>query len=179
MSEDKEVLDKFLTEVAEAPERVQRDDHVVAIKATALEAAGRGDEAANMRQEKIDAGSCSAVFYADQAKWLLDIKGDEGSALMVLDLARQRGDANDFIEAIYASALESAGRGDEAATLRQEKIDAGSLNPAFYNDHAIWLLDKQDNADAALKVLAQARSKGCFDEATQKIYNRAIKVQGK
>ena len=177
-SSNEETLAKFLAEVVEAPERA-RDDHVAAIYATALEAVGRDDEAAALRQEKIAADSCNAAFYADHAKWLLDKKGDATAALKVLEQARQRGRADDFTEAIYATALEAVGRDDEAAALRQEKIAADSRNAVFYNDHAQWLLDKKGNAAAALKVLEQARQRGCANDFTEAIYARAQQQQAK
>jgi len=172
-SEDEATLTEFLADVAVAPARA-RDDHVLAIQATALEAAGRDNEAAALRQEKIAAGSRNVVFYADHAKWLLDKKGEAEVALKVLEQARQRGCADDFTDAIYATTLEAAGRDDEAAALRQEKIAAGSRHATFYNDHANWLLVKRDDAKAALKVLELARQRGCTDVATTTIRARAM-----
>jgi predicted phosphodiesterase/tetratricopeptide (TPR) repeat protein len=173
-SEDEATLTEFLDEVTTAPIGA-RNDHVLAIYTTALEAAGRDDEAAMLRQEKIDTGSRDAVFYNDHAKWLQDKKGNAAAALKVLEQARQRGCADDFTEAIYATTLEAAGRDDEAAVLRQEKIAAGSRNATFYNDHANWLLVKRDDAKAALVVLKLAQQRGCADAATATI--RACTLQ--
>lgn len=178
-SEDEETLTVFLAGVADASERVRNDDHVAAITANALEAAGRDSEAASLRQEKIAAGNFHSAFYANHAKWLLDKKGDAVAALAVLELARNGKCASDITEAIYASALEAADRGDEAASLRQEKIAAGNQNAAFYADHAIWLLDKKDDADAALAVLEQARKRGCANEITEDIYATALEAAGR
>lgn len=108
-SEDKETVDEFLAEVAEAPERA-RDDHVVAIQAIALEAVGRDDDATNLRQEKIAAGSRNAAFYADHAKWLLDKKDNADAALKVLEQAQQRGCANEVTATIRALAMQRQGR---------------------------------------------------------------------
>ena len=96
----------------------------------------------------------------------------------MLDQARQQNCANDFTEAIYATALEAAGRDDEAAALRQEKIAAGSRHPAFYANHAKWLLDKKDDANAALRVLDQARQQNCANNFTEAIYATALKAAG-
>lgn len=168
---NEETLAEFLTEVAVAPDVVQNDDYVAAIWANALGVAGRDDEAAKLREEKIAAGSLSPAFYVDQAKWLLDKKNDDdaNAALKVLEQAQQRNCANDFTEAIYATTLVAVGRDDEAAKLRQEKIDAGSLNPAFYTDHAKWLLNRQGDANAALKVLKLASRRGCADDVINMI----------
>ncbi|WP_122692433.1 metallophosphoesterase [Pseudomonas atacamensis] len=176
-SQVKETVDVFVAEVTEAPERA-RDDHVVAVYATALEATGRDDEAANLRQEKIDAGCLDAAFYADHAKWLLEKKDDADAALKVLELSRRRKCANDFTEAIYATALEAAGRDDEAMEMRRERIAAGSRNGAFYADLALWLLDKKGDVTSALKVLEQARQRGCDDDVTATIRARAIAWRG-
>lgn len=103
-SDDKNTLVEFLAEVAEAPDGA-RNDHVAAIYATALEAAGREDEAAELRREKIAAGSPDAAFYADHAKWLLDRKGDVAAALQVLEQARQRGCTDEVTDTIRTRAL--------------------------------------------------------------------------
>lgn len=163
-SEDEETLAEFLTELAAAPDVVQRYDYVAAVWANALGKAGRDDEAANLRKQKIAEGSLNPVFYADHAKWLLDKKNDANAALTVLEQAQQRNCANDFTEAIYATALAIVGRDDEAAKLRQANIDAGSTNPAFYTDHAKWHWNQHGNADAALQVLKLASQRGCADD---------------
>ncbi|XVJ48663.1 metallophosphoesterase [Pseudomonas sp. UBT] len=156
-SKDEELIETFLTEVAEAPERA-RDDYVVAIQANALEAVKRDGDAADLRKEKIAAGSTCSVFYSNHAQWLLDKKADPKAAIEVLELARTGGFADDIAEAIYASALEADGRDGDAAALREEKIAAGSTNGAFYADHAIWLLDKKGDPSSALEVLKLAPS---------------------
>lgn len=177
VSENEEVLDEFLSAVADAPERVREDPYVEAIYASALEASGRDDEAARLRQEKIDAGSRNSVLYADHAKWLLDKMGNIEAALTVLEQAQKRKCANDITEAIYASALEAAGRDGEAASLRQERIGAGSLNSAFYADHAKWLLDKKGDTESALAVLRQALQYVGSDEVIAAIRARAMARQ--
>lgn len=179
-SNDKEALAEFLAEVVEAPESA-RNDHVIAIRAAALEAADRDDEAATLREEMIDAGSPNPALYVDHAKWLLDKKNDDDSnaALKVLELAQQRNFADDFTQAIYASTLEILGRDDEAAQLRQEKIDTGNLNPVFYADHAIWLLNRKDGADTALKLLELARQRGCENDVTRSIRDQIVRQQAR
>lgn len=172
-SGDTEVIKAFLTEVADAPERA-RNDYVVAIQANALEKVNRDNEASNLRESKIDNGSSDVAFYCDQALWLLDKRADPRAARAVLDQARQRGIANDISEAIYATALEAAGLDGEAATLREEKIAAGSKNGAFYADHAIWLLEKEGDAVKALEVLELSPSK--FEDIIVTIRARIVAV---
>jgi hypothetical protein len=165
---NEKILAEFLTEMAVAPGVVQNDDYVAGIWANAMGVAGRDGEAAKLREERIAAGSLSPAFYVDQAKWLLDKQNDDdaNTALKLLELARQRNCSNDFTEAIYATTLVAVGRDEDAAKLRQEKIDAGSPNPAFYVDHAKWLMRKQGNSNAALDVLNLARRRGYEDDVT-------------
>ena len=177
-SGDQETVTKFLAEVEAAPEKA-RDDHVAAIQATALEASGRDEEAADLRRQKIADGSRNAVFYNDHAKWLLDKKGDAGGALEVLDQAWLRGCADDFTDTIRAIALEALGRDEEAAKLRRQKIADGSRNAVFYADHAKWLLDKKGDAGGALEVLDQARKRGCANDFTTKLRDRAMRQQSR
>ncbi len=177
-SDNEETLTQFLAEVAQAPEEA-RNNYVVAVQCGALEAAGRDDEAATLREAKIAAGSRNAPFYNDHAKWLLDKKADADAALKVLEQAQHRGCADEFTEAIYATVLEAAERDDEAATLREAKIAAGSRDATFYNDHAKWLLDKKADADAALKVLEQAQQRGCATEFTEAIYATVLEAAGR
>ncbi|WP_279212811.1 metallophosphoesterase [Delftia acidovorans] len=175
-SDDKETLAQFLADVAATPDEVH-NDYVIAVHATALNAAGRDDEAAKLRQARIDAGSLHPALYNDHAKWLHNKKDDASTALKVLEQARPRIRANDFTEAIYATLLEANGRDDEAAKLRQARIDAESLNPVFYNDHALWLLDRKSDANTALKVIELARQRGCVDGATMSIREQIVRQQ--
>jgi hypothetical protein len=174
-----DAITQFLAEIGNAPHRVIKDDYFAAIRATALQAAGRGDEASRLRQEKIDGGSHNAVFYCDEAKYLLDEKHDPDGALAVLDKAHKNSCANDFTEAIRATALHAAGRGDEASRLRQEKIDGGSHNAAFYCDEAKYLLDEKHDPDGALAVLDKARKNGCADDFTEVIRAMTLQAAGR
>ena len=102
-----DALTEFLQEVESAMPRVVNDDYFIAIRATALQATGRNDEASRLRMEKINAASRKAVFYADEAKYLLDDKHDPEGALAILDKARSNGCADDFTEAIRATVLQA------------------------------------------------------------------------
>jgi len=177
-SADKEVLYEFLREVAEAPERAL-NDYVKAIQASALEAAGRDDEASVLREDQIAMGSRNPAFYADHAKWLLEKKEDADAALKVVELARQRQCADDITDAVCARALEVAGRVDEAISLRQGRIAAGTRNHVLYADHAKWLLEKKGDADGALKVVEQARQQKCCTDFINAICVRALEVAGR
>ena len=171
-----EALRGFLEAITSAPPAAI-NDQVTAVYASALHAAGQCEAASTLRQEKITAGSGNAIFYADEAKWLLDGQHDPEGALAVLDLARKRGCADDFIEAIRASALHAAGQSGAASTLRQEKIAAGCVDAIFYNDEAKWLLDGKHDPEGALAILDLARKRGCEDDFTEGI--RASVLRGK
>ena len=86
------------------------NEYTAAIRATALAAAGQGEEASRLRQAKIEAGSRNAAFYNDEARWLLDAHRDAAGALALLDRAERAGCANEYTEAIRASALKALGK---------------------------------------------------------------------
>lgn len=174
-SDDNETLAEFLEEIATAPDRALNDEYVTAVRAGALVAANRDDEAVQLRQEKIDTGSLNPVFYNDHAKWLLDKNNDANAAIKVLELTRERNCSNDITDAIFATALEMLGREDEAVQLRTIKIDAGSINPAFYSDHAKWLLYKKEDINAAINVLKLARERHCSNDITEAVYAKCLK----
>ena len=173
-----EALRSFLAELETAPPRAV-DDHVAAVQAKTLEATGRGEEASKLRRAKIEAGSRNAVFYTDEARWLLDAHRDAAGALAVLDWAARLGCANEYTEAIRAKTLEATGRGEEASKLRRAKIEAGSHHAAFYNDEARWLLDAHQDAAGALVLLDRAERAGCADVYTEAIRASALKALGK
>ena len=168
-----------LTVLDKARERRCDDDFTEAIYATALTADGRGEEASTLRQHAISEGTTDAVFFADEAKWLLYHKNDPKGALVVLDKARQRRCTNDFTEAIYATALAADGRGEEASTLRQNAINNGTKSPAFFNDEAKWLLDHKNDPKGALAVLEKARERRCASDFTEASYATALAADGR
>jgi predicted phosphodiesterase len=167
----------FLLEIEGASASVFNDT-VAAIYATALAADGRGEEASTLRMNAINDGTTNAVFFADEAKWLLDHKNDPKGALAVLDKARELRCANDFTEAIYATALAADGRGEEASTLRMNAINDGTTNAVFFNDEAKWLLDHKNDPKGALAVLDKARERRCADDFTEAIYATALAADG-
>lgn len=67
---------------------------------------------------------------------------------------------------IVANALEAADRGAEAKRLREENINSGSRNAAIYVDHAKWLLEKEQDAQNAIRILELAGQRGCGNEIT-------------
>jgi Flp pilus assembly protein TadD/predicted phosphodiesterase len=153
------------------------DDYTDAIRAQALQQAGRTEEAARLRQSKIQAGSNDPVFYNAEAQARLD-GGDAEGALAVLKQAERNRVTDDYTDAIRAQALQQAGRTEEAARLRQSKIQAGSNNPAFYSDEAQARL-KADDAEGALAVLKQAERNRATDGYTDAIRAAALRRLGR
>ena len=94
--------------------------------------------------------------------------GEPQAALAVLNQAEERGIAGDFTLSIRATALAASGEAVAASQLRQEQIDAGSRNPAFYADEAKFLLETGQPLEA-LAVLDQADERGIANEVTKSI----------
>ncbi|MDQ3744653.1 MAG: ATP-binding protein, partial [Acidobacteriota bacterium] len=80
------------------------DEYTAAIRASALQQSGHASKAAALRMERIHAGSRDPVFYVDEAKARLEA-GDSRGALEILDLAEQRGCANEYTAGFRAKVL--------------------------------------------------------------------------
>lgn len=79
-----------------------------------MEALGDGAGASSLRREHIDSGSRDAVFYNDEARYLLDA-GKASDALAILDKARANGAENEYTATTRAkvlAALKDCGAGD-------------------------------------------------------------------
>ncbi|MDQ1815524.1 SIR2 family protein [Massilia sp. CCM 9210] len=169
-------LQEFLAAIANAP-AVAINEQVAVILAGALQAAGRPEEASALRRKHIADGSGDAAFYSDEAKWLLD-QDDIAGAVALLEQARRKGCADDYTESMLASALQAAGRPEEALALRRKHIADGSGNSAFYSDEARWLLDQHDTA-GAIALLEQARIRGCANDYTESTLAGALQAAGR
>ena len=167
-------------EVLDMADRLQcADEYTASIRASALELAGRGDEASQLRLRQIDSGSRSEVFYTDEASWQLSKKPpDVQEAIRVLALAEARGCATDYTVSVQAKALEVDGRGEEASELRQKKISAGSTNGVFFVAEAHWKLRMHD-AEAAIRILDVAAQRGCADEHAASVRASALEALGR
>jgi 3',5'-cyclic AMP phosphodiesterase CpdA len=69
------------------------------------------------------------------------------------------------ITALEAAALDALGRYEEASRLRRRWIDAGSRDPALFNDEARYL-HAQGHSKAALELLDRAERAGAGDDYT-------------
>ncbi len=153
-------------------------EHTASVEAKALEALGQPDAASRLRREWIDSDCRAEVFYTSEAHWQLHKRPpNPQEALRILDLAMQRGCADDYSASVRAAVLEVMGRGDEASSLRRSLIAAGTRSAAIYNAEAEWLLSRQPpDADAALQLLQVPRREGFADEFTDWSYAKAQKA---
>ncbi|HRD97400.1 MAG TPA: TIR domain-containing protein [Rubrivivax sp.] len=167
-------------EVLDMADRLQcADDYTASIRANALELAGRGDEASQLRTKHIESGSRSEVFYTDEADWQLSKKPpDVEEAMRILALAEARGCATDYTVSVQAKALEAAGRTEEASALRQQQITAGSANAVFFVAEAHWQLRKHEG-EAAIRILDLASQRGCADEHAASVRASALEALGR
>jgi hypothetical protein len=150
-----------------AQKRACADEYTESIRATVLERKGDKAAASALRNKRIDAGSTNAAFYADEARYQSE-RGNQDEALRLLDLAHKRVCANEYTESIRATVLEKKGDKAAASALRNQRIDAGSTNAAFYNDEARYQ-SEQGNPDEALRLLELAQKVGCADEYTESV----------
>lgn len=141
-------------------------DYTVSLKAKALEADGRVEEASELRQGRIAAGSANAVFFVAEAHWQLR-KHDANEAIRILDLASQRGCADEHAASVRASALEALGQHKEASALRRSLISSGSRSAAIFNAEAEWLLSQSPPLiNDALELLGVLMQGGFADQHT-------------
>lgn len=141
-------------------------DFTISLQAKALEALGRAEEASELRQRQIAAGSANAVFFVSEAHWQLR-KHDANEAIRILDLASQRGCADEHAASVRASALEALGRSNEASELRTSLISSGSRSAAIFNAEAEWLLSQNPpRIDEALELLSAPLRGGFADQHT-------------
>jgi calcineurin-like phosphoesterase family protein len=144
------------------------DDYITAVLAKAYDQqqddSGRGSA---LRMKEINSGSCNAVFFADEIKWLRD-KKRTGEAISLYSVADERNAASHFVVANYAKALQIAGRGEEASRIRMEQIEQGSIEPAFYNDEAFWRMELKQ-LTIARDIMRLAKERGAIDEYSESV----------
>ncbi len=133
---------------------------------------GRGAASAVPHYEKAYDLKPSFAPYVNNLMRYLE-EDDPQQCVAIGEKAIADGVANDYTPAILAKALEKLGRDDEASALRQERIEAGTRDPVFYNDEAV-LLDKQGRKDEALRVLALAFDLGADDHHSRAIRDRLV-----
>ncbi|MCJ8274137.1 MAG: hypothetical protein MJK04_32655, partial [Psychrosphaera sp.] len=172
---------QFLTELAlyeqSSTSSVGINGFVRAVQADCLKATGDGESAFELRQQQIVAGSDNPALYVDQAKALMAQDKPE-VALDILRLAEKKGINNNHTLNIKTHILEQSGDIKEAMALRQQKIDSGTVDAAFYNDQAQAYLAK-NQPEEALAVLDLAEQNGAGDDFTLSIKANALEQSGK
>jgi tetratricopeptide (TPR) repeat protein len=151
------------------------NEYTQSIRASALAASGEPAAASQLRLTQIEAGSRNPVFYADEAKYLMD-SGKPKDALAMLDQAATLGIDNEYTQSVRASALAASGDPAAASQLRLSLIEAGSRNPVFYADEAKYLMDS-GKLDEALAILDQAVKLGIDNKYTQGIRQSVLRKQ--
>lgn len=148
--------------VEQAEKRGCRNEYIASARAHVLGEMGQGAEASRYRMKLIDGNCRDAAIYHDEAKWQLE-QGNPDEAARLIDRVDEFGGSNEYTLSIRASVLEATGKGPEASTLRTEKINASSRNPAFYTAEAKWLLDN-GLTEKALQVLDVLDERGLGNE---------------
>nr|VFJ62549.1 MAG: Calcineurin-like phosphoesterase [Candidatus Kentron sp. FW] len=138
------------------------------IHAKCLERMGEGEVASKLRQELIEQGVPNAPIYNDEADYL-GKQQRYPEAMAVLEKAERAGVMDEHSWAIKAGILQKDGQGEKASKLRRARIAAGTRDPVFYNDEAMYLRERGE-LDAALAVLDRAEKNGCTDE-----HNRTLR----
>lgn len=152
------------------------NNYSVTIRASILEKMGDGKSASELRQNQIKAKTRHPAIYNDEAVYLLDL-GLFNEALSTLDEADKIGISDDHNLSIRAKILEKMGRGTAASKLRQGKIKSGSLDPVFFNDEAVYLINI-GKFDEALEILQHAEIKNVKNENTYSIRASIFKKRG-
>lgn len=138
------------------------DDHVRSIQSDCFKIMGRNDLAAIVRMTRINAGSIDSVFYVDEAKARLEANNPHG-AMEILNLAEKNGCDNDYTTAIRATTLQKIDP-EKANTLRMTRINAGSIDPIFYEEEARVRLFDGGDSQGAQEILDLAEKNGCIND---------------
>jgi tetratricopeptide (TPR) repeat protein len=151
------------------------DDVVVSIESACLQKTQSGPAASVVRRTQIDVGSLNPALYCAEADYQR-ASGNFEEALRLLDLARERGCADDYTQSIRATVLAAMGDGEGASIVRRCQIDAGSRNPVFFASEAEYQ-QACGNFDEALRLLDLARQRGCADDYTESIRAKVLRQQ--
>ena len=153
------------------------NEYTLSIRASVLEAIGKGPEASKLRTEKINANSRNPAFYTAEAKWLLD-KGLTEKALQILDVLDERGLGNEFANGLRALALHKAGRNEEASRIRQRMINRGSKYLPVFIAEAEWQL-AQGHFDEVIRIAGLAKQRGIENAQLATFLDRASEVKSR
>lgn len=151
-----------------ARSRGLRDDYITSVLAKAYDQqpgdAGRGSA---LRMNEINSGSCNAVLFADEIKWLRDNKRTN-EAIKLYSMADARNAVNSHVIANHTKALQIAGRGEDASRIRMDQIEQGSCEAAFINDEAFWRIELKQFSFAR-DLMNLAKERGAFDGYSESV----------
>lgn len=153
------------------------NEYTLSIRASVLEAIGKGPEASKLRTEKINANSRNPAFYTAEAKWLLDM-GLTDNALQILDVLDERGLGNEFANGLRASALCAMGRSEDASRIRQRMVNRGSKYLPVFIAEAEWLMI-QGNFDEVIRIVGLAKQRGTENAQLATLLDRAAEFKSR
>lgn len=151
-----------------AQSRGLRDDYITSVLAKAYDQqpddSGRGSA---LRMKEINSGSCNAVLFADEIKWLRDNKRTN-EAIALYSVADERNAINSHVIANYTKALQIGGRAEDASRIRMDQIEQGSCEAAFFNDEAFWRIELKQFS-VAHDLMKLAKERGAFDGYSESV----------
>ncbi|MDP3700153.1 MAG: metallophosphoesterase [Hylemonella sp.] len=144
------------------------DDYITAVLAKAYDQQPDGARRGSaLRMKEINGGSCNAVLFADEIKWLRDNKRTN-EAIELYSVANERNAVNSHVIANYTKALQIAGRGEDASRIRMDQIEQGSCEAAFFNDEAFWRIELRQFS-VARDLMNLAKERGAFDGYSESV----------
>jgi tetratricopeptide (TPR) repeat protein len=164
---------KFLDALEHAP-RETINDHVLAIRALALQLTGQAAEASQIRMDKISSRSPDPTFYVDEAKWQLSQQGDAEKALEILEKAMLIASADEYVHNLYDSCLRALEARADASTIRRRLIEAGSRTALLFSAEILWTLENVD-AQHAMEILSEAHRRGVRSQSLVDLETRIAK----
>jgi predicted Zn-dependent protease len=153
------------------------DEYTLSIRASVLEATGKGPQASQLRTEQIKANSRNRAFYTAEAKWLID-EGLTEKALQVLDILDERGLGDEYGNGLRALALRAMGRNEDASRIRLRMVNRGSKYLPVFVAEADWQL-AQGNFDEVIKIAGMAKQRGIENAQLTTLLDRASEFKSR
>ncbi len=169
--------DAALTIIDKAQKKGVMDDHLNLVMAGILQKIGRGDEASNLRLDKINSGSRNGSYYNEEAIYLYN-KKDYDAAFNIVAKAENYRIMSSHLYSVKARILQKMGRREEAFKLSQEKIESGSRDAVYYNDQALYFSQKGQNHDA-LEIIKKAEVNGAMNDHLYSVKTEVFQKMGK
>ncbi len=152
------------------------DDVLTVLRAKALHAAGRDNEASEVRRSAIQHGSREPSVYLVEARWQWARRNFRAAGIVLEQLWAVGLDSDEATE-IHAKILEATGRAALASSERRALIEKGTGALAIYHDEALWQLS-QKRPDLGLDSLGVAERLHIDDDFTASIRASLLEAQG-